>query len=319
MNPLYSQPTANDDDEPAGDDLVGQATLWVVRLTSGETTPEERLAFQRWRDESPDHAAALADARRLWLTLGPVLHRGEASPTRRLGPRLQLGSIAASFLAVALICGQSLQYWGHDFVTGPGERRSVVLSDGTQVLMNGRSALDVNFKNGARRVTLARGEAYFEVVHDPARPFTVVAGAGQVSDIGTAFAVRRKGDGADVIVAHGEVEVAASGAGTAHAFLGQNQGLSYDASRATPVRTENAAQDLSWVQGRLILEDRSLADSVDELNHYYKGRLLLLDAGPETRRINAVIDLNHIDDWLDALGKTHAARVTRVGSLVFIR
>ena len=309
--------TIDDDDEPANNDLASQAMRWVVRLTSGETTAEERLAFQHWRDESPEHAAALADARGLWLALGPALRSGEVRRTRRFGP-MRLGAIAASLLAVALLGGQYFESWRHDYVTGRGERRSVVLSDGTQVLMNGRSALDIDFANGERHVTLARGEAYFDVVHDPARPFTVVAGSGRVSDVGTAFAVRRTSDGADVIVARGEVEVAPSLPGTAHAFLTQNQALSYDASRTTAVRTKDAAQELGWVHDRLILESRTLSDSVDEINRYYKGRLVLLNAQAGGLRINAVIDLNHIDDWLQALDKTHTVHVARVSSLVFI-
>ena len=309
-------PSAMEEDEPANEDLAHQASWWVVRLTSGETTAEERLAFQRWRDESPAHAAALADARRLWLALGPALQRGEVRRAR-FGP-MRLGAIAASLLAVALIGAQYLESWSHDYVTARGERRSVVLSDGTQVLMNGRSALDIDFTNGVRHVRLARGEAYFDVVHDPSRPFTVVAGSGQVSDVGTAFAVRRTGEGAEVIVARGEVEVTPSLPGAAPEFLGQNQALSYDASRATPVRPRDAAQALSWVRGQLILDNRLLADSVDQINHYYQGRLVLLNARAGGQRINAVIDLNRIDDWLQALDKTRTVHVARVGSLVFI-
>ena len=179
-------------------------------------------------------------------------------------------------------------------------------------------ALDIDFTNGVRHVRLARGEAYFDVVHDPSRPFTVVAGSGRVSDVGTAFAVRRTGEGAEVIVARGEVEVTPSLPGAAPEFLGQNQALSYDASRATPVRPRDAAQALSWVRGQLILDNRLLADSVDQINHYYQGRLVLLNARAGGQRINAVIDLNRIDDWLQALDKTHTVHVARVGSLVFI-
>jgi transmembrane sensor len=303
--------------EPADDDLESQATLWVVKLTSGEATAEERAAFQRWRDASPEHAAALVDARRLWLALGPALQREETRRVRRLGSRTQLGAIAASLLAVALIGGQYVESQSHDYVTVAGERRSVVLSDGTQVLMNGRTALDVSFKGGARRVTLARGEAYFDVVHDPLRPFSVGAGAGQIRDIGTAFAVRRTGDGADVLVARGEVDVAPALPG-APTTLTPNQALTYHNGHAGAVHTEDAAQALSWVHGRLILDNRSLADSVPEINRYYQGRLMLLDTRAGARRINAVIDLNRIDDWLDALDKTHAAKVARAGSLVFL-
>lgn len=46
-----------------------QALAWVVRLTSGDSTSEEHAQFRRWRDASPSHATALAQARRLWLEM----------------------------------------------------------------------------------------------------------------------------------------------------------------------------------------------------------------------------------------------------------
>jgi transmembrane sensor len=312
----------NTDDEarPLDNSLASQATLWVVRLTSGETTAEELEAFRRWRDESPAHAAALAEARRLWLALGAASEaaRPRRSAWSKIGRPTRIGALAASIAACAVVAGHFIDVWRHDYVTGPGETRAVALSDGTHVLMSGRSALDVSFKDGVRRVTLVRGEAYFEVVHDAARPFAVVAGDGEVRDIGTAFSVRRQGEGAAVVVARGSVEVNRASSGSAPAMLTQDQAVSYAGAGPAMVHAANAAQELSWVRGRLILENRSLSDSVGEINRYYGGHVVLLNGDVGARRINAVIDLNRIDDWLAALDKTHAAKVVRVGSLVVL-
>jgi transmembrane sensor len=302
------------------DDLAGQATLWVVRLTSGETTAEERLAFQRWRDESPAHAAALAEARRLWLSMGPALEPAgrhqRAALWRARPPRLV--AVAASIVACVFVGAHYVDNSSHDYVTGAGERRTVDLSDGTQVLLNSRSALDVSFKDGVRKVTLVRGEAYFDVAHDAARPFTVAAGDGRVRDIGTAFSVRREGDGATVVVARGKVEVDPVAPGGPHPVLSVNQEVAYGGAEPAAVRTVDASRELSWVRGQLILENRSLADSIQAIDRYYSGRLVLINSGAGARRINAVVDLNRIDDWLTALEKTHTAKVIRLGSLVLV-
>jgi transmembrane sensor len=312
---------ADDQAHPLDNTLASQATLWVVRLTSGEATAEERQAFRRWRDESPAHAVALAEARRLWLALGPASE--PARPRRssvwlRIGRPTRISALAASIAACAVVAGYYVDVWRHDYVTGAGETRAVALSDGTHVLMSGRSALDVSFKHGVRRVTLVRGEAYFEVVHDAAQPFAVVAGDGEVRDIGTAFSVRRQGAGAAVVVARGSVEVDRDSPGSAPAMLTHDQAVAYAGVGPAVVHPANAAQELSWVRGRLILENRSLSDSVGEINRYYGGHLVLLNGDVGARRINAVIDLNRIDDWLAALDKTHAAKVVRVGSLVVL-
>jgi transmembrane sensor len=305
-------------DDP--EDLVSQATLWVVRMTSGETTAEERLAFQRWRDESPANAAALADARRLWLAMGPALRPTEEQTLERLRRRrpARFAAIAASVAACLVFGGRYVASVSHDYVTAAGERRAVSLADGTQVFMNGDSALDVSFNDGTRKVTLARGEVYFDVVHDATRPFTVTAGDGLVRDIGTAFSVRREGNGAAVVVARGEVEVDPAGPGRPPSLLTADQATVYGDSTPTVVHTVDASKDLSWVRGQLILENQSLADSVQAINRFYGGRLLLINRSAGERRINAVVDLNRIDDWLSALDKTDAVKVTRLGSLALL-
>jgi len=299
------------------DDLATQATLWVVRLTSGDTTPEDRAAFEVWRTQSPAHAAALEDARRLWLALGPAL-----APRQQERPRVWrvagIGALAASIAAAVLVAGQFFGAPHHDYVTAYGERRAVTLADGTQVQLSGGSALDVAFDHGLRKVKLAGGEAYFDVVHDAARPFTVVAGAGLVRDIGTAFSVRRVGDGAVVTVARGEVEIDRDAPGAAPVMLSPDQTATYGAAGPALARPTDSSRDLSWVRGRLILQDQSLAESLRTINRHYRGRLVLLSSAVGAERINAVIDLDRIDDWLTALDRAHAARIARIGSLVLV-
>ena len=66
----------NDDEQlQPNADLDREATTWVVRLTSGEATPDDEDAFRRWRDQSPLHGEALARARRLWLQMSLAFER----------------------------------------------------------------------------------------------------------------------------------------------------------------------------------------------------------------------------------------------------
>lgn len=320
MDRLDITSAASDEAEFLEDDLAGQATHWVVRLTSGESTPEERLAFERWRRESPAHAAALAEARRLWLTIGPALEPAQRRERTayRLGRRGKIGALAASLLLSLLAGGEYVHTYWHDQVTRPGEIRTLTLADGTRVVMSGRSALDLGHKDAARKVVLAYGEAYFEVIHDPAQPFSVVAGSGEVRDIGTAFSVRRENGGAVVVVARGEVEMEPLVSGGRSARILPNEAIAYDSNGIGTVKVIDAAEALSWTRGKLILENSSLPEAIDEINRYYNGHVLLLDNAANSRRINAVIDVDRIDDWLAALNETHAAKVARVGSFVLL-
>ncbi|MBF3159044.1 iron dicitrate transport regulator FecR, partial [Pseudomonas aeruginosa] len=96
--------------------------------------------------------------------------------------------------------GCRAQVWrdgfGADYLTAVGERRDLVLEDGSQVEMNTDSALDVRYDAGQRLLRLYRGEIYLRTAADrrePPRPFLVRTEQGLMRALGTAFSVRREG------------------------------------------------------------------------------------------------------------------------------
>ena len=96
-----------------------------------------------------------------------------------------------------------------DHMTATAEQRRVQLADGTVVLLAPESAIDVAYGEGARRVRLLKGRAYFEVAADR-RPFAVQAREVEARDIGTAFDVGLDARGVDVAVREGIVDVSAA-------------------------------------------------------------------------------------------------------------
>jgi transmembrane sensor len=303
-----------------------EAVEWVIRLTSGDVNAAEHAAFEHWRAESPIHEVAFSEARKLWVGLGdilptPIVVAGVASashppaPTRR---RLQPTSVVAMAASIALLVGIGTRYmrdWRYDHVTSLGEREIVALADGSRVQLSSDSAIDIRYGADQRRVRLVRGEAYFDVVHDAQRPFVVDAGDDAVHDIGTAFSVRLEGDGVAVVVERGAVEVTG---GAAPVMLAPNQRVHYGKGRNARVEPANIAEDLAWTSGHLVLEDRSLREVVDELNRYFASSVVLLGGEIADRRINAVVDLDHIDAWLDALQDSQGVRVTHLPGVVVL-
>jgi len=310
-----------------------EAIRWVVRMTSGEATESDRLAFRNWRARSPENEAALVIARSLWISLdlgfaksqspersrnGQGAHDGRGRTTRRRGWSWYLarGAMAASLLAASLLGYRTLHDWRYDDVTQLGERRQVTLSDGTHIELNSDTALAVDFAPGYRRVTLSRGEAYFDVTHDTLRPFIVRAGRGEVRVVGTAFSVRCEGDGAIVTVARGRVQVSD---GSAPVLITPEQQVSYTEGRMTPVKSVDTYDTLGWRRGRLVIQDESLTEIVRELNRYYPGRIVLTAELADQKLLNAVIDLDHIDDWIRALAESQPIKVSQFGPLTWIR
>src|SRR5947209_3857903 len=97
---------------------------------------------------------------------------------------------------------------GHVYATAAGEQRECLLKDGSVVTLGAASSLTVTFTQARRVAVLDRGEARFRVQHDPWRPFTVFAGLGSVTAVGTVFDVRRYSSRVFVTVSEGVVEVA---------------------------------------------------------------------------------------------------------------
>lgn len=304
-----------------------EAVAWVVRLTSGDASATDRADFELWRAASPSHETAFYEAEKLWSGLGnvfpkPVVVAGVTLASNNIAsmPRrsLRLKAIAALAASIALLVGIGTKYmnnWRHDHVTAQGQREVVTLADGSRVQLGSDSAIDVQFSADVRRIRLARGEAYFDVVHDSRHPFVVDAGDDAVNDIGTAFSVRLDGDGVVVVVERGAVEVTG---GAAPVTLQPNQRVRYGKGRNARVEPANVTEDLAWTSGRLVLEDRSLSEVVDELNRYFASRVVLLGGETGNRRVNAVIDLDHVDAWLDALRDSQRVTVVRLPGVVIL-
>lgn len=312
--------------EKAVRDEEQEALEWVVRLSSGEVSEADTKAFAAWHDE-PANAHAYRRAMKLWRGLGPILveHDIEARPEPQAAnddvPRRRwsaVAAVAATLLTASSVGYQYLHVWRYDHVS-PSARRDVTatLEDGTQVALGPDTAFDTKFESGQRTVSLARGEAYFDVTHDASRPFVVKVANGTVQVLGTAFSVRRRDDGAvDVVVARGRVGVAFGGQ---RRVLVPDRAVQFTDTGFGPVRAVDASLATAWTRGRLIMENRPLVDVLTELNRYSQRSIVLMNEDAGQRRVNVVVDLDRIDSWLTALGTSQKLKIERWGPVVFVR
>jgi len=184
-----------------------EAIEWVVRMTSGEATQDDRAAFAQWRCRSPEHEAAAAMARKLWLGVGQALPARRKMRARQHWPLLAL---AASLLLVVGL-GYRTFHAGPD--AAAGGRSSVALNDSAHVQSDsgvqpgGGMTVEVGDAQGRCRLMLGRDEAYFDVTPNPDRPVAGEAGETQVRMLDTVFSVRPEASGVLVTVTGGRVEV----------------------------------------------------------------------------------------------------------------
>ncbi len=248
----------------------------------------------------------------LWLQLGHTTdHRELPAVGRGLTARAVPAALAA-FLVLFFYCHD----WRSDYVARPGEQRAIQLGDGTRVELNSDSALDIRIAASIRLATLVRGEAFFQVVHEP-RPFIVEAAKVRVRDLGTAFSVRRDATNlVQVTVDRGEVEISGSGSPVR---VGAGTATTIDRGSVSGPYQTDPAIDLAWRQGRLILVNQTLGDVAAELNRYRPGLIFITNPAKSALRINGVLSLDHIDAWLQALPQAEPIELVKVGPIVWIR
>ena len=208
-----------------------------------------------------------------------------ASATRdrtRWGAGLGVG-VAAGLAAVvaipAMMPGKAQPY---AIQTAPGERRSITI-DGTSIALNGDSRLRLD--HGDTRVAvLERGEAYFTVRHDVARPFSVHAGGATFQDVGTAFDVVRRGGTTQIAVREGAVLYDPGGAAVR---LDGGQAMRIADDGATVQAVDIAAVG-SWRSGRLLYRDTTIADVAQDVARSI-GEPILVDPALAQRRFSGVV------------------------------
>jgi transmembrane sensor len=303
-----------------GSTSFDEAADWHTRLYSGRFTDKDRSEFDAWLAD-PENAANYAEFERVWSFVPTALQQSpefaDAQPAEALSPVVKASpryvarnlALAASLAITIGLAIQYYQVWRFDVVATGHQVAATSLSDGSQVILAPGTAIRTDFTGDVRHVELGRGEAYFDVVHDPQKPFVIDAGSGQVRVLGTAFSVMRNSDTGEVVVQRGRVRVEAGGK---QVDLTPGQHVTFTSDDEGAVTSVDVAEAMSWTEGRLVFHDRPLGEVLKAAGPYYQGRIIVMNAEVANRRIDAAIDVRDIDGWLLALNRTQQLRVRRI-------
>lgn len=288
-----------------------EALDWLFALDRSPGDRSVEAGLQDWLGRDPAHARAWREARAIWdlaprlpeVTAPPPVHAA-AAPSRRRW--LVGGGLALAAGLAGLSLTPLATRLGADHATGVGERREVALADGSRVLLNTDSALSVDYTADRRGLALQRGEAFFTVVRDPARPFVVAAGGTEVRALGTAFDLRLTAASLDLTVATGEVGLGAE-------RFGPGESARFDLSQGRILRGAAPIESvLAWRQGQLVVDRWPVARVLDELGRYHPGRILLRDDALGRRPVSGIYDL---DRPVEAVRAAAAAAGGRLSEL----
>jgi transmembrane sensor len=293
-----------------------EASVWIARLDRG-LSAEERRALDEWLAADASHGAALVSLGELWDRADVLAELAELFPLEQQAlakpraMRYAFGACAAALAgaavvvalnfftagvegpAPAVIVEQSVQptiaeppaaappvqavAQQNVYETAVGEQSTVRLSDGSIVTLNTDSAIEVRYDDVQRAVLLRRGEVFFEVAHDTAHPFRVLAGDRLLEAVGTAFNVRL-GSGNDVrmMVTEGRVRVAARvtdalprpGVAPAIVDAGSLAVMQEGPMVVQGLDAKEIEVQLSWQRGMLVFDGEPLDSVLLEIGRY---------------------------------------------------
>lgn len=293
-----------------------QALAWLAHLQKGEVSKAERQHFQDWCSSDPSHQQAYEQAEQFWRLLenpAKAVHaRLQKQPSHKPVKMKFWPSFAQAACLVLVLIGlfstlpNLIQDWQSDFVTASGERRVIGLEDGSQLTMNTDSAVTIEFSGSQRRVKLLRGEAYFEVAANKARPFVVVADEVAVRAVGTAFSVAvLDGNKKEVAVSEGVVAVMASGQTRQ---LTADQSLRWHKGKLETTNAINLEDTLAWRHGQVVFVQQSLAEVIREVNRYRKWPIIVANRTLAKRNISGVLKTGDPNAVVSALTHTLSAK-----------
>lgn len=302
-------------------EVARRAVEWLVTLQSAEADGRTRADWRRWLEAHPDHARAWrhiesfnGQLREVASPLASAVARAAlaapGSPRRRHAVRA-LALLFAGGGAAWLAREQApLQGWLADLHTGVGERRTVRLEDGTALVLNTDSAVDVHYGSAGRVVRLLRGEILVSTARDrqvPARPMLVETRQGRLLPLGTRFAVRQFEDSSWVGVLEGTVAVEPLGGAGGGPVLAAGEQVRFGRDGAEPA-APLADTAVAWTDGMLVASAMRLEDFLAELGRYRPGRLRC-DPAVAGLRVSGTYPLADTGRVLDLLRTTLPVRI----------
>jgi transmembrane sensor len=332
---------------PNARQLETEACAWIAQLDGGEPSQQDLDAFREWINRSPRHRQEIKRLASLWgdlnvLTELAVPLRKPRRTFTRL-PKLRPVALAATLLVGVMVVGYVLWPANREspgppgvgvYITAIGERKPVTLPDGSKLLINTDSRIQIDYNPDERVVRLLRGEAFFEVAHNVQRPFLVYAGGNVVRAVGTAFSVRVQQRDVAVVVTEGTVELAAVAPATTmsspHLPRGQpvklvavtaGQGATVDDHVETlqTIQPAEVTRKLSWREGVLSFSGEPLEQVVAEVSRYTPVTIVISDPAIRNIAIGGYFKAGETEAMFEALETSFGVRVTRVNDgLVYL-
>lgn len=304
-----------------------QAAQFIERRDCIVWSGEDRAQLEAWIAASLAHRIAYLRLDAGWKRAERLaaLRPRERSWRESVSLR-NAGKIAAALGLVASV-GAGLAYYSalpkfSTYATRVGERETLTLRDGSRVELNTNTVVQISDDLDRRHIRLERGEAFFDVVHDKKHPFTVSAGAGKVTDIGTKFVVRRDEGRVRVIMLQGFARFDGADANGAHKSVvlraGDDMLASAEGISLAKKSDSETVRETSWRHGVLIFNETPLSEVAAEFNRYNRTKIVISDPKAAKVEIGGTFAAANVEGFARVAQQLVGLRVENRGDEIVI-
>lgn len=324
----------------------------VVKFLNDQCSPEELTLVSQWLRKKGHEKELEEIISRHWENIHPgqlsTRHRALLSKIhaglhdRQINPAFRKPApntnyylkIAASvlifiFSAVAILSltttlsDTNIAHTTIRKATDYGEKQTVVLPDGTKVILNAASSLEYDeaFLHSGYRIVRLTGEAYFHVAHNEEKPFRVVTDLMETTVLGTKFNINEREDKVEVSLAQGKVRVHLrySGAEKIAELSPGEMATTRAGTKQLSVSNVNVRDKIAWTEGIITFKSLPLADIISRLERWYDVEISLDDDIDERLTVSGEFNNENLENILSGLSFSMNFQYIVSGKKVFIK
>jgi transmembrane sensor len=312
--------------------IEAAAADWLTsQRDSGTWGEADQSAFDGWLAQSSLHEVAYLRLEAAWVRADRLAALSRPAMTAKSAPhrggwRPMMFRAAGAAALAAIVAGARQHYFSkpdlQTYATPVGGQERITLSDGSQIELNTDTRLRANFSKDENKVWLEKGEAYFDIKHNPARKFVVMVNGHRVADLGTKFRVLSEPGHTEVALLEGKVSIDAAGtSGSGQPIVLEPGEVAIANSQSFHVVATNGkilADKLGWRRGVVVFDSVTLAEAAAELNRYNRKQVAITDPVTAQRRIAGTFRTNDIDGFIELAQDVLKLRVRRAGNTITI-
>ncbi len=300
---------------------LDQASDWFIKLSSGEATERDFIDFKEWQEaddlhnqawqkieQTTQHFKAVANHQYINQTLKRLY--SAPSPQRRLVLKKLVVLIGAGGLGYAGYQTQPWQPFLADYRTPTGSQQNVMLADGSRLILNTATSVNIHFSDTERLIELIAGEVLIETAQEqgrPYRPLVVMTQHGRSVAMGTRFMVRDFGAYTLVSVYEGAVRINPQNSMQDSMTLQAGDSIQFSASKLAQKAEANILNTL-WAKGFVVVDNMRLDEFVEVLSRYRSG-LLQCDPAVAHIQISGSFPVQNTDAALQHIAEKFPVKI----------